>query len=95
MQAWSPFQISLREGSFIDSDRYPELNQALEEIAQTYGTTKTGIAAAWLLRHPAQMQVVVGSSKEERVAEVAAASEICLTRPEWYRLYKAAGHILP
>lgn len=46
MQAWSPFQISLREGSFIDSDRYPELNQALEEIAQTYGTTKTGIAAA-------------------------------------------------
>ena len=90
MQAWSPFQISLREGSFIDSDRYPELNQALEEIAQAYGTTKTGIAAAWLLRHPAQMQVVVGSSKEERLVEVAAASEICLTRPEWYRLYKAA-----
>ncbi len=95
MQAWSPFQISLREGSFIDSGRYPALNDELAALAGQYGTTKSGIAAAWLLRHPAQMQVVVGTSREERLAEIIRAGEIRLTREEWYRLYRAAGHILP
>ena len=95
MQAWSPFQISLRAGSFIDNENYPELNEALADLAEAHGSTKTGIAAAWLLRHPAKMQVVVGTSRVERLAEVIRASGIELSRPEWYRLYKAAGHILP
>ena len=95
LQAWSPFQISLREGSFIDNDRYPELNKELDVLAEAYGSTKTGIAAAWLFRHPANMQVVVGTSRPERLKEVIEASEIRLTREEWYRLYLAAGHILP
>ena len=59
------------------------------------GTTKAGIADAWLLRHPAGMQVLVGTSKESRLAELIRASEITLTREEWYSLYLAAGHILP
>ena len=95
LQAWSPFQISLHEGSFIDHDAYEKLNEELSALAEKYGTTKTGIAAAWLLRHPAGMQVVVGMSKSERLAEVIDAGEIQLTRKEWYALYTAAGHILP
>jgi len=95
LQAWSPFQISLNGGSFIDSPQYPELNEKLGELSEEYGTGKTGIVAAWLLRHPAGMQVVVGTSKEERLIELIKASEIILSREEWYKLYLAAGHILP
>lgn len=95
LQAWSPFQISLRGGSFIDHPDYPELNAKLGELAEAHGTSKTGISVAWLLRHPAGMQVLIGTSKEERLVEVIQASEIVLSREEWYALYQAAGYMLP
>ena len=95
LQAWSPFQISLKSGTFINNPEYPALNEKLEELAEKYGTSKTGVALAWLLRHPVDMQVVVGTSKEERLVELIKASEITLSREEWYALYLAAGNILP
>lgn len=95
VQAWSPFQKPNWGGLFLDSEDYAELNQTLEEIASNYGATKTMIAAAWILRHPAQMQLIAGSMKESRMEEIAKAAEIKLTREEWYRIYLSAGHILP
>lgn len=95
IQAWSPYQAGRRKGPFIDSPEYPELNRVLEELACKYGSTKTGIAAAWIFRHPARMQVIAGSMREDRIREIAQAADIEITREEWYRLYLAAGHILP
>ena len=95
IQAWSPFQYGFFEGVFIGSDKYPELNHCLEEIADKYRTTPTTIAAAWILRHPAHMQLIAGTTKPSRFREICAACDITLTREEWYRLYLAAGHILP
>ena len=95
IQAWSPFQMPNWQGCFIDSEKYPQLNQVLQELAEQYGVSKTTIATAWILRHPAGMQVVTGTASEKRLAEIIEAGEINLTRQEWYRLFLAAGHILP
>lgn len=95
IQAWSPFQMPNWQGCFIDSEKYPKLNEVLKELAEQYGVSKTTIATAWILRHPAGMQVVTGTASEKRLAEITEACEINLTRQEWYRLYLAAGHILP
>ena len=96
LQAWSPFQKGFFDGVFLgDRENYAELNDALEELAAKYGLTPTGIAVAWITRHPADIQVVLGTTKPERVRESAAGSEIPLTREEWYRLFKAAGYIVP
>ncbi len=95
IQTWSPFQISLREGSFLGNPDYPELNEKLNELAEKYGTTPSGIAAAWVMRHPAGMQLISGTSRLERLNDVVAASGIALSRPDWYALYLAAGHPLP
>jgi predicted oxidoreductase len=96
LQAWSPFQKGFFDGVFIgDRKNFAELNDALDEIAAKYGVTPTGIAVAWITRHPANMQVVLGTTKPERVTESAAGSDIPLTREEWYRLFTTAGHILP
>lgn len=95
IQAWSPFQQPNWQGIFIDSEDYAELNQVLEEIGSSYGVTKTTVAAAWILRHPAKMQLIAGSMKVSRMEEIAKAAEMNLTREEWYRIYLAAGHILP
>jgi predicted oxidoreductase len=96
LQAWSPFQKGFFDGVFLgDLEHYPELNEAIDELAVEYGVTATGIAVAWITRHPARMQVVLGTTNPERVREAAAGSEVELTREQWYRLFTAAGHTLP
>lgn len=95
IQAWSPFQKPAWQGLFLDSEDYSELNKVIQEIADHYHTTKTVIATAWILRHPAKMQVIAGTTKLSRMEEIITSSNINLTREEWYRIYLAAGHILP
>lgn len=95
IQAWSPFQYGFFEGCFIDSPKYPELNKKLEEIGAKYGLGKTGMAIAWILRHPAVIQPITGTMNINRLKECIAASEIYITRQEWYEIYLAAGNVLP
>ncbi|MBE6763774.1 MAG: aldo/keto reductase family oxidoreductase [Ruminococcaceae bacterium] len=95
IQAWSPFQHGFFGGTFIDNPQFPELNDALAEIGNAHGLTKTGVAAAWILRHPANMQVIAGTMNPARLEEICKASDVTLSRAEWYALYKAAGHRLP
>ncbi|TFC27582.1 aldo/keto reductase family oxidoreductase [Cryobacterium sp. TMT2-18-3] len=96
LQAWSPFQSGSFDGVFVgDRENYGPLNDALDDIAAAHGVTPTGIAVAWITRHPANIQVVLGTTKPARVVESAAGSEIPLSREEWYRLFTTAEHVLP
>ncbi|ADD41330.1 aldo/keto reductase [Stackebrandtia nassauensis] len=96
LQAWSPFQKGFFDGVFLgDRENYADLNDAIDELAAKYEVTPTGIAVAWITRHPANMQVVLGTTNPTRVADSAAGSDIPLTREEWYRLFRTAGHTVP
>ncbi|VEU80528.1 aldo/keto reductase [Haploplasma axanthum] len=92
IQAWSPFQYGRYEGVFIDNDKFPELNEKLDEIAKKYRTTKTTLSVAWILRHPANIQTIIGTMNPKRIKECAQATEIILSREEWYEIYIAAGN---
>lgn len=94
-QAWSPFQYGMFEGLFIGSDKYQELNKVMERLAEKYHASVNAIAVAWILRHPAGIQTIVGSTNPERIRGISKAGEITLTREEWYELYLAAGKQLP
>ncbi|QHW31833.1 aldo/keto reductase family oxidoreductase [Paenibacillus rhizovicinus] len=95
IQPWSPFQFGFFEGVFLDNPKFPELNAQIDEVAKKYDVSNTTIAIAWLLRHPANMQPVTGTMNIERIKDCIRASEIRLTREEWYAIYRAAGNILP
>lgn len=95
IQAWSPFQYGFFEGVFVDNPKFPELNAKLEELAKKYDSTKNGIATAWILRHPAQMQVILGSMNPTRIQQMAAGADVTLEAQDWYDLYFAAGNDLP
>lgn len=95
IQTWSPFQYGMFQGSFLDNPKFPELNKCLQEIADSYGVDKTTIAAAWILRHPAGMQLISGTMTASRLESICKAADIRLTREQWYKLYLAAGNILP
>ena len=95
IQAWSVFQHGYFAGTFLGAPEYEELNAKLDELAEKYGVTAGAVALAWILRYPAKMQAVIGTTKAARVRESARATDFTLTRPEWYDLYKAAGRQLP
>ena len=96
IQAWSPFQKGFFEGAFLgDLKHYAELNQMIDLLAQKYEVTPSAIAVAWLTRHPADIQVILGTTKDSRMLEGCCGSWIPLTREEWYGLYKAAGNMIP
>lgn len=95
IQAWSPLQYGMIDGCFLDHPDYPELNAELARLAEKYQVTKAAIALAWILRHPANIQVIVGTMNPEHLKESAEAMNIRLTHHEWYELYLAAGKYLP
>lgn len=95
VQAWSPFQKSFQDGVFLGDEEFGELNALLGKLAAKYGVEPIAIATAWITRHPAGIQVVLGTTTPQRVADAAAGSDIRLTRAEWYALIQAAGHRVP
>ena len=95
IQPWSPFQYGFFEGVFLDNPKFPKLNETIDRIAAAYGVTNTAIAIAWILRHPARMQPIIGTTNPQRVKDSCQASNFTLTRQEWYEIYLAAGNKLP
>ena len=95
VQAWSSLQHGFIAGTFLGSEQYPELNQVLERIGQEQGVDKSAVALAWILRYPAQMQAIAGTTKVSRLRQLAKAADVVLSRQEWYEIYRAAGNVLP
>lgn len=95
IQAWSPFQYGMFEGVFLGNPKFRELNQKIDEIAARYGVSNTTITTAWILRHPANMQMISGTMSTSRLKQICQACDITLTREEWYEIYRAAGNELP
>ncbi len=95
IQPWSPMQYGFFKGCFIDNEKFPELNDKMAEIAEKYNVSKTTIAFAWILRHPAKMQPITGTTNLKRLADCLKSAEVSLTREEWYEIYRAAGNVLP
>ena len=95
VQAWSPLQAGYFKGCFVDNPEYPELNRVLGELGEQYGVSKTAIAIAWILRHPAKIQAIAGTMNPDHLRDICAASRVDLTHNEWYRLYLTSGKFLP
>jgi predicted oxidoreductase len=95
IQAWSPFQFGFFEGVFLGNAKFPELNKVIDRIAAEYRVTNTAIAVAWISRHPAKIQTILGTTTPQRVRDAAQSQKFQLTREQWYEIYRAAGNILP
>lgn len=95
LQAWSPLQGTKGNGVFLGDPAYAELNAVIDDLAARYRVTPIAIAVAWITRHPAGMQVVLGTTTPGRVIDAAAGADVVLTRAEWYALVRAAGYVVP
>lgn len=95
IQAWSPFQYGFFEGVFVDNEKFPQLNKCLQNIADIFGVTKNSVVSAWVLRHPANMQIISGTTNINRLKEIARGADIALTRKQWYEVYTSTGKTLP
>jgi predicted oxidoreductase len=95
IQPWSPMQYGFFEGCFLNEEKFPELMKVMDEVAEKYGVSKTTLAIAWILRHPAMMQPVTGTTNLQRLTDSLKAADVTLSREDWYRIYLAAGNLLP
>lgn len=95
IQAWSVLQFGYFKGNFVGNEKFQALNQVLDRLAIKYGVTPSTIAISWILRYPAKMQAVVGTTNPKHLREVSQAANFSLTRKEWYEIYLAAGNNLP
>lgn len=94
IQAWSPLRYGFFGGFIMDRDAYPELNKELDRLGEKYGVARETIAIAWILRHPANIQTIIGTMTPKRLSEMVKAADITLTREEWYQLWQSAGNKL-
>lgn len=95
IQPWSPFQVDLGQGLFMKHPDYVKLTQTLEAYASQKGVSLEAMVMAWIFRHPAQMQPIVGSMNPERIRKMADGANVELSREEWYDIYMSGGRILP
>lgn len=95
IQAWSVLQFGYFKGNFVGNEKFQALNQVLDRLAIKYGVTSSTIAISWILRYPAKMQAVVGTTNPKHLREVSRAANFSLTRKGWYEIYLAAGNNLP
>ena len=95
IQAWSVLQFGYFKGNFVGNEKFQALNQVLDRLAIKYGVTSSTIAISWILRYPAKMQAVVGTTNPKHLREASQATNFSLTRKEWYEIYLAAGNNLP
>ena len=95
IQPWSPFQHGFFAGPYLGNPDFAGLNEVIDRLAEKYSVTNSAMAIAWILRHPAKMQPVIGTTNTERVKGVCKAAEVDITREEWYEMHKAAGYMLP
>jgi predicted oxidoreductase len=95
IQAWSPFQYGFFEGMFLNNEKFPELNKKINELADLKNMPNSAIVISWILRHPAKIQPIIGTTNYKRLKDICKASQITITRDEWYSIYRAAGNNLP
>ncbi|AOS72143.1 aldo/keto reductase [Streptococcus gordonii] len=95
IQPWSPFQVDLAQGLFMENPKYAQLTTTLKRFAAHYQVSFEAMVLAWILRHPANMQPIIGTMNPERIRSSVAAFDVDLPRSEWYEIYKSAGNILP
>lgn len=94
LQAWGP----LAQGIFSGRNRTTTCNTSrlVAELAEVYEVSKEAIILAWLIRHPAKIQPVLGTTHPERIMACALATSIALSREHWDALFESArGHDVP
>ncbi len=89
IQAWSPFQFGFYGGIFMENENYPKLNEVTGRLAAERGVSKSAIAIAWILRHPAKIQPLIGTTNAKRLRDISTGVGIPITRAEWYEMYRA------
>mgnify|MGYP003571293499 CR=1 FL=1 len=96
IQAWSPFQHGFFAGVYVGNrEKFPRLNDKLTELAEKYGVSENAIVAAWIMRHPAGIQVISGTMNPAHLSDVCDGANVNMSRSDWYEIYRAAGHCLP
>lgn len=94
IQTWGSYQAGWFNGTFIDNPAFESINACLQKYAEQKGVSKMAVYTAWLLRHPAKMQVLAGTTNPDRLRDLCRGADITIDRAEWYDIYLSAGKVI-
>lgn len=89
--AWSP----LARGQLARGGGPPALVEVIDRLAERESTSRNSIALAWVMAHPSGAIPIIGTQQEDRIRDAATATQVSLSRADWYALTAAAGRHLP
>jgi predicted oxidoreductase len=99
LQAWGSLAKGVLTGKRPGPDAEPRIRETamvIERLAKQQGVSREAIAVAWILRHPAGIRPVVGTTNPDRIRACCEATKAELSRTDWYQIYTAAlGHGVP
>lgn len=90
--AWSPLGSVFRE----DTEQTRRIHKQLGELMDVYNATEDQLLLAWILKHPAQIHPVIGTTNKNRIIDAKNAEQIDLTLEDWFKILVASqGHKVP
>ena len=98
LQAWGPLAAGRLAGRPRPGDEkhIQETADRVAQMATEKGVSREAILIAWILRHPARIQPLPGTTNPARIRAAVEAEQVSLTREEWYDLFIAGrGEKLP
>ena len=87
LQAWAPLAQGRYSGN---GDATCTTSKLVSELAASYGVSREAIVLGWLMRHPAGIQPVIGTTNSQRIAACTEAATLTLSREHWYQLFESA-----
>jgi len=90
--AWSPLGTFFRE----DDEQVTRIKEAMGPLMEKYDAEESQLLLAWILKHPAKVYPVIGTTNKKRITLAAKASKIELELQDWFALLVAGqGHDVP
>ena len=92
VQAWAPLGAGglVRDDDAGADPRLLAVRRELAAVARERGAHPAAVAIAWILRHPAGIQPLLGGRTPDEIRTAAQGIDLTLTRAEWYRLFNAS-----
>jgi len=84
--AWSPLGSVFKE----DNEQTRRIRKQLGELVDKYNATEDQLLLAWIMKHPAKIHPVVGTTTKERLKQAVEAAKIDLELEDWFLILVAS-----
>jgi predicted oxidoreductase len=90
--SWSPLGNIFKE----ENEQTSRIKKVLKTLSEKYSVSEDVLLLSWILKHPANVSPVIGTTNKERIKNANKALDIKLELEDWFTLLtESQGHKVP